>query len=67
MTKSFIFREAKCLLNFDAQIPVLFLVYIYVNRLVLLIIFYSMKKADHKHLNKQLKIGFIIFQLVKST
>lgn len=64
MTKGFIFREAKCLLNFDAQIPVLFVVYIYVNRLVLLIIVYSIKKADHKHLNKQLKIGFIIFQLI---
>lgn len=64
MTKSLIFREAKCLLNFDAQIPVMFLVYIYVNRLVLLIIFYYIKKADQKHLNKQLKIGFIIFQLI---
>lgn len=60
MTKNLIFREAKCSLNLDSQIPVLFLIYIDVNRLVLLNIYFKkVRSQTFKQATINLPVNFL--------
>lgn len=63
MTKNLIFREAKCSLNLDSQISVLFLIYIDLNRLILLNIYL---KKGRSQTFKQTTINWPILNLYNS-